>query len=305
MENLYLILPYYNYFNNIYREKNLKIFLKEYSNIKNLKIILIEGIFNNQNALEDYSNTLWKHIKYDVPQRIWIKENLINLAIKKHLPQRAKYICWLDADILFTNHDWVNQTIGLLKKYDIIQMFDRVLDLNKDTYDLSSKEDVIKSNYSYIYKLINQNDQNGHTGFGYAINRKFYKKINKLLDYNIIGSGDSIIGKSAGQSLSKEQIFKKHNLNAIYSLKYANELYEYYNKFKNVKISFLDSYIIHFWHGSWDSKKYVSRHKILQKYNFDSSFVDYNNDGIIYIKNMDLVKDIEDYLISREMQMNA
>jgi len=300
MSNLYLIIPYYNYFNNLYREKNLEIFLKKYSKTNNLKIILVEAIFEKQNPLKDYSILAWKHIKYNTPQRIWIKENLINLIIKNHLPKDAEYISWIDGDILFMDNDWINQTISLLKEYDIVQMFNYAADLKKDNLLCLSKQDVIKTHNSYLFNLINKKQENGHTGFGWAINRKFYDKIKKLWDYNIIGSGDSITGRSAGQSLNEERILKKHSLNVIYSSKYAQQIYDYYNQFKNTRINYLNSPIVHLWHGDWDSKKYLLRHQILKKYNFDTSFLDYNDEGIIYIKNIDIIKEIEEYLISRE-----
>jgi hypothetical protein len=300
MNDLYLIIPYYNYFNNFYRQKNLQIFLKRYSKVNNLKIILVEGIFEKQNPLQDYSNIAWKHIKYNIPQKIWVKENLINLIIQNHLTKNAEYISWIDGDILFMDNDWVNQIILSLKQYDIIQIFNHAADLKKDNLVCFNKEDLIKTHNSYLFNLINKKLENGHTGFGWAINRKFYDKIKKLWDYNIIGSGDSITARSAGQSLSEERIFKKNSLNLIYSLKYAQEIYDYYNQFKDAKINYLNSSIVHLWHGDWDSKKYLSRHEILKKYNFDTSFLDYNPDGVIYIKNTDIIKDIEDYFINRE-----
>jgi hypothetical protein len=301
MDELYLILPYFNYFNNIYRKNNLEKFLFKYFNLNNLKIILVEGIFSNQNALQDYSSLIYKHVKFDIPQRIWIKENLINLIIQNHLPKDAKYISWIDADIFFSNQNWVNDTISLLKDNDIVQMFDHAIDLKKDVFDISSSQDIMKLHSSYIFNIINNIQGKNHTGFGWAINKKFYNKIGKLWDYNIIGSADSIIARSSVQSLTEECIFKKHNLNPIYSKKYGEQIYDYYKKFKDTKFNHLNSSIMHLWHGTWESKKYVQRHEILKKYNFDISFLTYNSDGIIHVNNSDIYKEIENYLITREI----
>ena len=53
---------------------------------------------------------------------LWIKENMINLAIS-HLPADAKYVAWIDADLEFVNKNWVSDTISALQTYPIIQLF--------------------------------------------------------------------------------------------------------------------------------------------------------------------------------------
>lgn len=40
------------------------------------------------------------HIQLIAPSILWVKENLINIAIH-HLPQHIEYIAWIDADIEF------------------------------------------------------------------------------------------------------------------------------------------------------------------------------------------------------------
>ena len=41
-----------------------------------------------------------RHIQLVAPSIMWLKENLINIAIKR-LPQNIEYVAWLDADIEF------------------------------------------------------------------------------------------------------------------------------------------------------------------------------------------------------------
>jgi hypothetical protein len=41
-----------------------------------------------------------RHIQLIAPSILWMKENLINIAVK-HLPQNIEYVAWLDADIEF------------------------------------------------------------------------------------------------------------------------------------------------------------------------------------------------------------
>lgn len=41
-----------------------------------------------------------RHLQLVAPSVIWLKENLINIAVK-HLPSSIKYVAWIDADIEF------------------------------------------------------------------------------------------------------------------------------------------------------------------------------------------------------------
>jgi hypothetical protein len=41
-----------------------------------------------------------RHLQITAPSVIWLKENLINIAVKK-LPSYVEYVAWLDADIEF------------------------------------------------------------------------------------------------------------------------------------------------------------------------------------------------------------
>ena len=41
-----------------------------------------------------------RHLQLTAPSILWMKENLINIAVK-HLPERIEYIAWIDTDIEF------------------------------------------------------------------------------------------------------------------------------------------------------------------------------------------------------------
>jgi hypothetical protein len=300
-QNLYVIIPYYNYFNNTYREKNLLNFIDLYSKIENCKILVVEGVTETSTNLPDISNLIYKHIKYNIPQAIWVKENLINLAVKNHLPKDWNYMSWMDGDIYFFEKEWVNNSIELLKKYDIIQMFD--FSLNQVRSDNKS---VVTFDVGYINAFINSenlfiNDFSlKHAGYGWAINKQFYEKIGGLWELNIIGSADTIIARSTTQHLNNDEIFLEEKLNIIYSQKYGEELCEYYKKFKNCNFSFLKSKIYHFYHSHLSRRLYVERHEIPKYHLFNSSMVDYSQDGVIYTNEKYLAENIQSYIEYKE-----
>ena len=317
--NLYIIIPYFNYFNNFFRALNLIAFLKsciKYSNnFLKCKIIIAEG-FTSENSChtldsKDSSiNSIFQkvveneniiYVKYPIPQKIWVKENLINLVVKNHLPKDWKYFCWLDGDIIFEDEDWIQNSIDLLNQFDIIQMFS--VSFNQSRYGI---KDFIGA-YGHIYNSMKNNNNKiisilfpTHTGYAWGITRNFYEKIGGLWDCNIIGSADSIIARCTTQILEEQELLKISALNIIYSENYSKQLLEYYLKFKNCKYSYLNCHVFHLYHGDLLKRKYVERHQILRKYNYDKTFLKYNDDGIVYLENLDLQKEIEDYLTIKE-----
>lgn len=277
-KNLYVILPYYNYFNNSYRVLNILRFIEAYKGIRNCKIVVVEGLTADSEPLKDLSDKIFKHIKYNIPQKIWVKENLINLILQNHLPKDYNFFCWLDSDIFFEKQNWVDEAIHLLNENDAIQMFDFCINRGeKKEY----KNKVI-GQIAYELKTCDSTDFKYHCGFGWGMNKNFYNKIGKLWEYNIIGGGDSIIGRSISQKLTEEDILTNNALSIIYSKTYGEQVLQYYKKFKNCKYSFLPTTIHHFFHGDMYNRLYTRRHNFIKDLKYDASMVNYNSDGIIY-----------------------
>ena len=305
-DDLYMVVPYFNFYNNNYRENNLKDFLNKYKNLNNLKIILVEGISDNLYGLEDLSKELFKHIKYNCTQKIWVKENLINLGIKNCLPTDWKYVSWVDADVIFVGKKWVDKTLNALKNFDVVQMFDLAFLLDMDGLKINKIDDQskifegfhlsyfnLKENSLEVSKALDKpiKDIYGCTGYAWAITRDFYNKIGKLWDYNIVGGGDTLI---------VDCIDNKDFSSPFYSEKFKTQFLEYKRKFQGCKASFIKQNIVCRWHGSTKSKAYAERHTLLKNSNFDASQIGYNEYGVIFLKDEKTTKNIEHYMFSRE-----
>jgi len=87
------------------------------------QLITIECIFPElgQHEFQVTSPTNPCHIQLKSKSIYWMKENLINIAASR-LPTKAKWICWLDADIHFEDRNWIELTIEQLKKYTVVQV---------------------------------------------------------------------------------------------------------------------------------------------------------------------------------------
>ena len=300
---LYLILPYFDFNQSILSKKNLDLFISNYSKRANLRIVLCEGIYDEE--LPDYSDKIFKHLKFKLKNILWVKENLINLAIK-NLPHDAEFIAWSDRDICFLNPSWVEDTIEKLKVYDIVQPWSEVIHLNS-CYNLNyiskQKKNISFANKSVLSTKINHsnNESKISTGTGqiWAINKSFYQKIGKLNVTEIIGGADSII---ANFCVINDPYYEKI-LNEKTTIKLKNSWVLYKEKFKDIKYSYVDGLIIHYWHGDLQDRKYSERTDVLINLNYDpSEDISYDENGVLQFteKGKRLEIPIKEYFISRK-----
>jgi hypothetical protein len=279
---LYLILPYFDFIQSIYSKKNLDLFISNYAQRANLRIVLCEGIYREE--LPDYSYKIFKHLKFKLKDILWVKENLINLAIKS-LPEDAEFIAWSDRDIYFTNTSWVEDTIEKLKTHDVVQPWSEVIHLNSSNtlHMIKKNEQTFSfSDKSQLYATMNHRQHNNKistsTGQIWAINKSFYKKIKKINDIEIIGGADSIIANFC--ILQKSSYIK--NLIAKTTSESKKQWIEYSRRFKDIKYSYVDGLIIHYWHGPLQDRLYTSRHDILKHYNYDPyNDIIYDENGVL------------------------
>ena len=287
--DLYLVVPYFNFCNWKSTKNNLDIFLNQNKFDENVKIVISEGIFNNE--LKDYSKDVFLHLKFKLNSVFWAKENLINLAIKS-IPKNWKYLVWCDRDIIFENKNWINESITKLSKSDIIQPWSHLNHLDKNLQKISGEF------YSMLYTKSDISRQKiyGHCGMVWGINNTFYNKINKILDWQIIGGADTTIGFSCGVK-DKEKL-----LQLMPSIPMKNLYKEYLNNFNNIKYDYVDGKIYHLYHGLLTNRMYRRRHKILEYYNFDPlKDIRYNESGVIEFtqKKSELEKAIKYYFFER------
>jgi len=267
---LFVILPYFNYCNGINRYKLFVEFVERNITTKNIKLVIIEAYESGKSPqLEDDSivKKVYKYLKYETKDLLWLKENLINIAIK-NLPDEWQFVAWIDADISFMNTNWPTDTINKLKEScDICQLFEVAIN-----YGPEPNREIIKvdKGFCYMYhksgKPYNKNSKYGfwHPGYAWACNKKAFTRMNGLIDFGILGSGDrhmclSLIGlshESAPGNISKN---------------YLNKLKEFENRCitSNLKTGFIQGIIFHYWHGNLKDRKYADRWTILTKNRFD------------------------------------
>jgi hypothetical protein len=294
---LYLIVTYFNFTDSKKNKERIKVFLEEAVKYPNVELILSEGIFSDVEPLPDFSSSIYKHLKYNYTSKIWIKENLINLAIST-LPEDWEFVSWIDKDISFENKDWAEKTIKLLGEKGIIQPWSSCIFLDAEGEpDVKAHEYFknIKFNRGLLADGIGSycgrkhKGLDGHPGQCWAINKKTYLKIGKLMDICIVGGGDGAIYTALNNNFNTK----------LYDV-YGCEIYDYILNFMGVELGYLDEKITHSYHGDISDRQYTDRLKILSQYGFNPrTDIGYTQEGLIYLENKELENSILDYFYSR------
>jgi hypothetical protein len=207
---------------------------------------------------------------------LWFKENMLNVAISR-LPIDWKYACYIDGDIEFVRPDWVGECLHLLQRYSFLQM-------HSEVHDLDSNYNVIRSYNSFGYCYHNQDlvppfsrkmyyvvgDKLGkgywHPGHTMAFRREAFDAVGGLIDWGILGGGDTFMWYCLGGLLNKRIMPNSLGPNGVRWLQEWQSRCDQYIK-KN--IGYMDGAVNHYWHGSRKDRAYWDRGYILTSAAFD------------------------------------
>ena len=292
VQTLYVILPYFN-FAGFKRRRDLFIqFVERYAKTPGIRLVVSEAL--GPTPLPRLP--VHKHITFQTDSHVWIKENLINMAVKS-LPRYWKYMAWIDADLEFLNTNWVEDTIKELQDADVVQMW-------RTAVNLGPHEEALKIDKSFAYMFVGSgtkwtaSDKYGfwHPGYAWACTRHAFTKMGGLPDWAILGSGDRHLAMSLaglGQTSCPGTIHENYKM--------MLRLYE--RSLKNFKVSWVDGTIIHFWHGSFADRRYRERWDILIKNSFDPfEDIGYTDEGLVQLtdKGRRFEKFLDDYFTGRK-----
>ena len=287
-EKLYVITSVFNPAEYKIRYKLFFDFEDYMSRFPNVVLKVVELAISDQPFVVTQSDNQ-NHIQLKTNDVLWYKENLINIGIKS-LPSDAKYVCWIDADIAFSNSDWVRDTIDALKQYKFVQMF--------DTCDsLGPKGEILQSDRSFVYNWFHKLDtpkKRGRSGGAWASTVETLKEIGYLIDWDIVGASDwwTVFGLT-NQIPTTSTPFKT-----------KNELWaKRVKEIVNGNVGYVEGTLIHFFHGYPSDRGYGTRGKILLNNAVDPDIdIGYRDDGLMYLctDKPKLRKDLIDYFSSRK-----
>jgi len=291
-EPLYVILPYFNFCGFKSRRRLFMDFVERNKDLKGVRFVVSEVL----GSAPLPKLPVWKHIKTSTKCQVWLKESIINMA-STHLPKDWKYLAWIDADILFLNQNWVQDTKETLEYYDIVQLFQTAV-------NMGPRGEAMKTDKSFGYMHSRSgtpytaSDKYGfwHPGYAWACTRTAWGKMGCLLDWAILGSADRHMALAW---IGKVETSCPGNVHT----NYTKMLFEFQKKCKGLRLGNIDGTILHEWHGRLEDRKYKERWDILTRNQFDPlSDLGLSKDGIIQlVKNgVRMQVELDSYFLGRK-----
>jgi hypothetical protein len=200
---------------------------------------------------------------------LWQKERLLNIVIDA-LPDRFTKIAWVDADVLFSDPEWIVRVSALLDRYAVVQPFAEAVRLPPSTHAFEGVGQRHRS-FAGVYErdphlVLNDNfDRHGHSGFAWAARRDALPR--DLYDACIAGSGDHMMAHAFVGDWDSACIGRTFGRGAMrkHFVAWAEETYAAVR----ANVGCVAGSVFHLWHGDIVNRRYVSRHTDLIKRRFD------------------------------------
>lgn len=208
------------------------------------------------------------YIKLRSSHELWLKENIINVAFTK-LPINWERAAWIDADVVFSRPDFINETLQQLEHYKVVQMWSQ-------SADLSPTFEVIRNFRSYAYCQNNNIPRKGlvdfstygaeyhHPGYAWAIRRDAYDQLGGLIDWAILGGGDLFMANAF-----YDQEYKPPKSLGENGIRMLNIWRDRALKYIKKNVGYVDGLILHHWHGKKIDRRYQDRGTILTDAQFN------------------------------------
>lgn len=284
-----VISCFYNPQNNPYR---LLAFQKWYRSIKHLNHRIVECLIgpNAKPQLPDSPYITRIHTN----DLLWHKETILNKIIAE-LPAEFQYVFWVDADVLFTNKNWLVDGVKELKKNNIIQPFEYCYHLEKNKLEPTNRGYLPTDGKTYWrsfaatyvdgyahHKGSTDYNQHGHVGFAWGARREILDEM-PLYDKALIGGADHIMAHAAVGHVPHECIRKSFTSD-------INEVESWSKKYHSVvdgKIGYVKGELYHIWHGDTNKRQYLKR---IKDFTPTSKEIQERDANGLYVKNDKYIK---------------
>ncbi|KAF2511510.1 hypothetical protein EYY60_08760 [Flavobacterium zhairuonense] len=215
----------------------------------------------------------------------------------------------MDADVVFTNENWIIDGVKQLQTKTIIQPFEYAVFLEKDEIRPSFAMDKIRESYlpNAINKKVwrsfsanfattqywkNENyNKHGHVGFAWGAQREILDAV-PLFDKALIGGADYIIAHAAAGLLFNSNEISSNNVSEEVLWSFS------FHKITEGKIGFVEGDLYHIWHGDLEKRQYKRRLEYSSKI---KEIKDRDENGL-FITNKADDAFIKNYFIHKEVQ---
>lgn len=219
----------------------------------------------------------WKQIKVSKENICFQKEACINLAVQTLVPRKYKNVAWIDADMMFTNKNWYNETCKKLKTYKVVQLFRYIIET-----DRYGRETLAGQGSVFAGGPHRQGGRRAPGG-AWAANRELWDH-GGLYPFCPMGGGDTtflfaIYHNSTPNTI--EHVGKRPDYKS-----WRNKVYKFVTdpkmgSYNTCGISYVNGNFVHEWHGDREDRNYLLRQEIYSR--MDQKNIKINSDGILEI----------------------
>lgn len=309
MNSALVITSFFNPYNNPILLANFYKFQEKLQQ-QGVTLCVVELAFGNndhQISEADYVQV----IKVRSNSILWQKEALYNIAIGRFWNLYDALI-FLDADVYFTNDNWLEDTLAALNKYKLLQPFSLLVRLpagsdympeNKVSYGFLNGQKLpscTTSTARYSTSCLQFPFIRGSVGIGLAVRSELFSHC-ELYDALIVGGGDHL-NLFAGYGILPyfTNFFTGVHMQHIHNWK------QDWGKVVAGSIGSVDQTIYHYAHGTYLGKSKQNRQYILSSNNFDPLKDIIKNADNVWEwtgNNTGLKNDIEQYFLAREQDL--
>lgn len=299
-----IIACYYNPTNNPYR---LIAFNKFYELIKHLNHRIVECVIGDSEAQLVQTEFI---TRVSTTTTLWHKEALLNGLIK-NLPQEFKYVFWVDADVIFTNKNWMVDAVAELQpsKNRMVQLFEYCIHLDQDetkpSFVVEYERPVVdepKRRHPKMWRSFGANfattnysddenyDRHGHVGFAWGVRRSVVDAM-PLYDKALIGGADHIMAHAAAGHINHKCICKSFtdDIDAI------NKWSEQFRRVVGERLGYVKGDLYHIWHGDVAKRQYLKR---IQGFTSTAKEITEKDENGLYVTDKD--EYVKQYMEHRE-----
>lgn len=209
---------------------------------------------------------------------LWQKECLLNLALAA-LPKECTKVCWVDADIVFEDEDWICETESLLDKHLILQPYSACIRLPEGAgieqfpssglnREIPQGNDEGTYSQSVCSRMTGFRKRfTGATGYVWCAQRALLDEVG-FYDRCIVGGADREMALAALYAPGK---IPEQNIRSFCPRLRAH-LGAWHTRVHRIvrqRIGYRKGVIHHLFHSASQDRRYAERHQILLDCDFD------------------------------------
>lgn len=276
-----------------------------------VKLTTVECAFGERPyELNDHDHI--NRVRVRTRSTVWNKENLQNIGLR-HLPEDAKYIGMIDADLTFRKPHWASEAVHALQHYHVIQPWEHCYDLGPNSEHLQTHDSFLKL-WWHGFPVAREGKnwwtwekgpyRYAHCGFAWCYTRQALEWLGGLIETGALGAGD--------HHMAHALVGKAHlSLPGHVTDGYRAPILQWQERALrhiNFKLGFIPGTIEHSFHGRKEDRKYVDRWSIIQKHKFDPILdLKRNLHGVVELagNKPELSHDLDKYFRQRNEDSNS